>query len=175
MNRTALGITFGLLSGLSLSLGGPIVRFISENTDSWQFLTWRSWSFAMHQGEPMYHHLDRWEPDWILALLLGRDVKPPHDTWPARILGSLDEIRDPRIAGVVLIAPHFFTEPCGLASIAAAREAFDRGDLRRRLALYHGANVDEILAGLPERIHAELGPGHKKEQEMREFGKRYGD
>ncbi len=47
MNPTALGITFGLLSGLSLSLGGPIVRFISENTDSWQFLTWRSWSFAV--------------------------------------------------------------------------------------------------------------------------------
>lgn len=47
MNRQALGITFGLLSGLSLSLGGPIVRLLSQDTSSWQFLAWRSYSFAI--------------------------------------------------------------------------------------------------------------------------------
>ena len=42
-------------------------------------------------------------------------------------------MRDPRVLGVVLIAPHFFTEPEGLASIACAREAGEHGDLRERL------------------------------------------
>ena len=44
---------------------------------------------------------------------------------------------DRRLWGVVLMAPHFFTEPAGLASIAEARTAFDSGDLRARLGKYH--------------------------------------
>ncbi len=46
MNHQALGLTYGLLGGLSLSLGGPIVRLLSEETGSWQFLAWRSYSFT---------------------------------------------------------------------------------------------------------------------------------
>ncbi len=56
----------------------------------------RSWSFATHDGQPMYHHLDRWEPDWILAYLLGREVSPPEGSWPASILRSLEVISNPR-------------------------------------------------------------------------------
>lgn len=41
------------------------------------------------------------------------------------------------LCGVVLIAPHFFTEAPGLAAIAQARAAFDAGDLAPRLAKYH--------------------------------------
>lgn len=55
-------------------------------------------------------------------------------------------VRDPRIDGVVLMAPHFFTEPMGLASIAEARTAYDEGDLRPRLAKYH-AHVDAAFRG----------------------------
>ena len=47
MNRTALGMIYGLLGGLSLSLGGPIVRLLSEDTNSWQFLAWRSYAFMI--------------------------------------------------------------------------------------------------------------------------------
>ncbi|NNE21578.1 MAG: DMT family transporter [Rhizobiales bacterium] len=47
MNRTALGMIYGLLGGLSLSLGGPIVRMLSEDTNSWQFLAWRSYAFMI--------------------------------------------------------------------------------------------------------------------------------
>jgi pimeloyl-ACP methyl ester carboxylesterase len=54
---------------------------------------------------------------------------------------------DPRVAGLVLMAPHFFTEPDGLASIRAARRAFEKGDLRAKLAKYHGANVDTAFRG----------------------------
>ena len=44
---------------------------------------------------------------------------------------------DARLAGVVLMAPHFFTEPEGLSSIAAAKEAYENSDLRERLGKYH--------------------------------------
>jgi len=52
MNRSALGLTYGLLGGLSLSLGGPIVRLISEDTNSWQFLAcWRAKTLNAVAGE----------------------------------------------------------------------------------------------------------------------------
>jgi pimeloyl-ACP methyl ester carboxylesterase len=38
---------------------------------------------------------------------------------------------------LVLEAPHVFTEEMGLRSIANAREAYERGDLRQRLAKHH--------------------------------------
>lgn len=50
-------------------------------------------------------------------------------------------IRDPRVQALVLIAPHFFSEPMGLAAIRSARNAYEAGDLRCRLAKYH-ADVD---------------------------------
>ncbi len=50
-------------------------------------------------------------------------------------------VEDHRVRGVVLIAPHFFTEEMGLAEIRRARKSFDSGALRERLKPYH-ADVD---------------------------------
>jgi pimeloyl-ACP methyl ester carboxylesterase len=47
-----------------------------------------------------------------------------------------------RVTGLALLAPHVFCEPLSVKSIAAAREAYLHGDLRERLARYHGENVD---------------------------------
>ena len=44
---------------------------------------------------------------------------------------------DPRVRGLILIAPHFFTEEVGLAEIARARDAYQTGELRPRLARHH--------------------------------------
>jgi len=46
-------------------------------------------------------------------------------------------VRDPRIRGVVLLAPHFFTEDFGLEAIARTREAYETTDLRTRLGRWH--------------------------------------
>ena len=46
----------------------------------------------------------------------------------------------------MLIAPHFFTEDVGIASIAEARKAYETGDLRARLARWH-ADVDNAFKG----------------------------
>ena len=53
---------------------------------------------------------------------------------------------DPRCKGAILMAPHFFTEPGGLASIAHAKKAYEATDLRERLARYHD-NVDVAFYG----------------------------
>jgi pimeloyl-ACP methyl ester carboxylesterase len=46
-------------------------------------------------------------------------------------------VPDHRVLGLVLIAAHFFTEEIGLAEIRRARESFQRGDLRQKLARWH--------------------------------------
>jgi pimeloyl-ACP methyl ester carboxylesterase len=55
--------------------------------------------------------------------------------------------QDFRIRGLVLLAPHFFVEDISITSIAAAKEAYETGDLRSRLARYHGDNVDVAFRG----------------------------
>jgi pimeloyl-ACP methyl ester carboxylesterase len=54
---------------------------------------------------------------------------------------------DHRVRGLVLIAPHFFVEDVSIRSIALARTAYETGDLKPRLAKYHGANVDGAFWG----------------------------
>jgi len=46
-------------------------------------------------------------------------------------------IQDHRVRGLVLIAPHFFTEEKGLAEIRRAGKSFATGALRERLAPWH--------------------------------------
>ncbi len=67
------------------------------------------------------------------------------------------ETADERIEGLVLMAPHLFTEAPGLASIAEARHAYETGDLRSRLAKYH-THVDIAFRGWNG---AWLDPGFK--------------
>jgi pimeloyl-ACP methyl ester carboxylesterase len=54
--------------------------------------------------------------------------------------------QDHRAGGLVLIAPHFFTEDPGIASIVEAKKAYETGDLRARLARWH-ADVDNAFWG----------------------------
>jgi len=46
-------------------------------------------------------------------------------------------VQDHRIRGLVLIAPHFFTEEMGLAEIARAGKSFASGALREKLGRWH--------------------------------------
>jgi pimeloyl-ACP methyl ester carboxylesterase len=50
------------------------------------------------------------------------------------------------VGGLVLLAPHVLVEDLSVASIAAAREAYETGDLRPRLARHH-ADVDSAFRG----------------------------
>lgn len=54
--------------------------------------------------------------------------------------------RDPEpLRAVVTLAAHAINEPVCVAAIEKARQAFAAGDLRQRLAKYHGDNVDRAF------------------------------
>ncbi|MGA8258631.1 MAG: alpha/beta hydrolase [Arenicellales bacterium] len=55
-------------------------------------------------------------------------------------------VRDPRVHGLVLMAPHVFNEELSVRSIHAAKEAYEHGGLRERLARHHG-DVDGAFRG----------------------------
>jgi pimeloyl-ACP methyl ester carboxylesterase len=55
-------------------------------------------------------------------------------------------VEDHRVRGLILIAPHFFTEDIGIAEIARAKAMYETTDLRARLARWH-ANVDNAFRG----------------------------
>jgi pimeloyl-ACP methyl ester carboxylesterase len=67
-------------------------------------------------------------------------------------------IQDHRVRGLILIAPHFFTEDIGIAEIARAKEAYVRGDLRAKLLRWH-ADVDNAFRGWND---AWLDPGFRQ-------------
>ncbi len=73
------------------------------------------------------------------ALLVG------HSDGGSIAAAYLGQRRDRRVRAAVLIAPHFFTEPHGLAAIARARRVFAR-DIRPRLARHH-RDVDALFEG----------------------------
>lgn len=74
-------------------------------------------------------------------------------------------VGDPRIQGMVLMAPHFFTEDMGIAAIAETGETFEATDLRERLRKYHGDNVDCAFWGWQQ---AWLDPRFRK-WDLREY------
>jgi pimeloyl-ACP methyl ester carboxylesterase len=55
-------------------------------------------------------------------------------------------IQDARVRGLVLIAPHFFTEEMGIAEIARAREAYAGTELHAKLQRWH-ADADNAFKG----------------------------
>jgi pimeloyl-ACP methyl ester carboxylesterase len=54
--------------------------------------------------------------------------------------------QDHRVGGLVLIAPHFFTEDSGIAAIRETNKAYEAGDLRGKLARWH-TQVDNAFRG----------------------------
>lgn len=55
-------------------------------------------------------------------------------------------VRDDRVAGIVLMAPHFFVEDVAVEGVKRALSAYEAGPLRARLARYHD-DVDGAFHG----------------------------
>jgi pimeloyl-ACP methyl ester carboxylesterase len=66
--------------------------------------------------------------------------------------------QDHRLRALVLIAPHFFTEDEGIASIVEAKQAYETTDLRTKLARWH-KDPDNTFRGWNG---AWLDPGFRK-------------
>jgi len=96
-------------------------------------------------------------PEVLDAIGFSRGILLGHSDGASIAAIYAGSVADFRVRGLCLISPHFFTEPMGLASIAAAKVQYETGDLRERLAKHH-ANVDNAFWGWNG---AWLDPGFK--------------
>jgi pimeloyl-ACP methyl ester carboxylesterase len=96
-------------------------------------------------------------PALLEAIGLRRGILLGHSDGASIAAIHAGAFTDARIKGLILMAPHLFTEAMGLVSIAAARTAYETGDLRAKLAKYH-ARVDVAFRGWND---AWLDPGFK--------------
>jgi len=85
-------------------------------------------------------------PGFLDAVGFRQGVLIGHSDGATIALIHAGAVRDNRVKGLVLMAPHVFAEPEGLASIVEARAAYEHGDLRPRLARYH-RDVDAAFRG----------------------------
>ncbi len=84
----------------------------------------------------------------VLAVTRVRDaVVVGHSDGGSIALVHAGGTESPVLRGVVTFAAHVFCEELSVRSIAAARDAYEHGDLRARLVRYHGANVDGAFWG----------------------------
>jgi pimeloyl-ACP methyl ester carboxylesterase len=76
-------------------------------------------------------------PQVLDALGVERCVLLGHSDGATIAAEYAGRVSDHRVRGLILIAPHFFTEEMGLTEIAAARKAYVTTELRGRMAKYH--------------------------------------
>ncbi len=96
-------------------------------------------------------------PDLLDAIEFQYGVLLGHSdgaTISAIYIGSVE---DHRVRGLILMAPHFFTESMGLEEITRSRIAFTEGDLRERMSRHH-KNPDNTFNGWCDTW---LNPGFK--------------
>jgi len=80
-------------------------------------------------------------PRVLDAIGLQRGILLGHSDGASIAAIYAGSVQDHRVRGLVLIAPHFFTEEMGIAEIRRARDAFVAGSLREKLKRWH-ADVD---------------------------------
>jgi pimeloyl-ACP methyl ester carboxylesterase len=76
-------------------------------------------------------------PRVLDAIALRRGILLGHSDGASIATVYAGSVEDHRIGGLVLLAPHFFTEEFGVAEIARMREAYETTDLRTKLAKWH--------------------------------------
>lgn len=103
-------------------------------------------------------------PQLLDAIGFRRGILLGHSDGASIAAAYLGTVQDHRVRGLVLMAPHFFTEPMGLAEIRRAKTAYETTDLRARLARHH-ANVDVAFRGWNDTW---LDPGFEQGFDLRE-------
>jgi pimeloyl-ACP methyl ester carboxylesterase len=85
-------------------------------------------------------------PHLLDAIGLERGILLGHSDGGSIAAIYAGSVADHRIGGLVLVAPHFFTEAFGVAEIARMHELYANGDLRARLSRWH-ADPDNAFYG----------------------------
>lgn len=86
-------------------------------------------------------------PELLSAIGFGHGVLLGHSDGASIAAIHAGTLPHPGLAGLVLMAPHFFTEDITIEAIRQARTEFEDGNLRNALAAYHGKNVDCAFHG----------------------------
>jgi len=73
----------------------------------------------------------------IDALALEEVILMGHSDGASIAAVYAGEMADPRVKGLILMAPHVFTEAMGLAEIAVAKTVYETTDMRAKMAKYH--------------------------------------
>lgn len=76
-------------------------------------------------------------PEVLDQIGFQRGILLGHSDGASIAAAHAGSIADMRVRGMILIAPHFFAEPDGLAAISETKQAYERGDLRAKLSKYH--------------------------------------
>jgi len=97
---------------------------------------------------PTYMHREATDvlPRVLAEAGIGRHVLLGHSDGASIAAIHAGAAPRPGLCGLVLIAPHFFVEDAGLASIVAIRAQYGAGGLRARLARHH-ADPDNAFHG----------------------------
>lgn len=95
----------------------------------------------------MEQHAVRVLPQVLDAIGFRRGLLVGHSDGASIAALYAGTVSDPRVQGCVLMAPHFFIEQVCLDAIAAAKHAYEQGDLKPRLARHQGQNVDNAFYG----------------------------
>lgn len=98
------------------------------------------------QIDYMTHEAATVLPQVLSAIGFQRGVLLGHSDGATIAAEYLGEVEDLRIRGLILMAPHFFTEPEGLAEIKGALATYEMTDMRAKLARYH-ADPDHTFHG----------------------------
>jgi pimeloyl-ACP methyl ester carboxylesterase len=95
-----------------------------------------------------YMHVEALEvlPQLLEAIGLRRGMLLGHSDGASIAAIYAGGRQDHRLQGVLLIAPHFVVEDISLASIAAARKAYETTELKAKLARWH-QDVDNAFYG----------------------------
>ncbi len=96
-------------------------------------------------------------PDLLDRIGLQRGVLLGHSDGATIAAIYAGSVEDHRIRGLILMAPHFFTESIALAAISEARITYETGGLPKRMAKYH-RDPDHTFCGWSDSW---LHPGFK--------------
>ncbi len=94
----------------------------------------------------MSHEATKVLPKVLDAIGLQKGILLGHSDGATIAAIYAGSVVDHRVRGLILMAPHFFTEDIGLAEIKQAKSAFDTGNLRQKMAKFH-KNPDNTFRG----------------------------
>ena len=90
-----------------------------------------------HPVDYMTRHATGVLPEVLDAIGFRRGALLGHSDGATIAAEYAGGVEDARVRGLILMAPHFFTEPDGLAEIARAKAGFESSGLGVRMAKYH--------------------------------------